>query len=273
MPDKKKQSKSQTTSRDTATVTLNVCDGTRQPISGRVNLLIRINDGAQKQLFANYKKGPSVKFSVPFHDNFEDNYTVLVTADRYRDAGFFPVHVSPVLDTTVNLMLVSTAATYHFLEWEALSAGYPRFAGFLACGGDEAEARTHYEELMQDKQPALASLLNLTAAMSVINLPAGTPLDYFKEIDWDASLAQDRFFGFADQAIVEQVRTAVAQGAFVPEPAPGLFHGDATSSFKQVQFGEANVQLTFHEKTTKKINGVQCIRVEPDIDYYKDLVS
>jgi len=178
---KKKESKPQVTSRDTAKVIVNVFDGTRQPISSKLDLLIRINDGAQKQLFANYKKGPSVTFSVPFHDNFEDNYTVLVKADHYRDAGFFPVHVSPDLDATVDLMLVSKTATYHFLEWEALTADYRRFATFLACGADEAEARAHYEELMKDRQPALASLLNLTAAMSVINLPAGTPLDYFKE--------------------------------------------------------------------------------------------
>jgi hypothetical protein len=31
------------------------------------------------------------------------------------------------------------------------------------------------------------------------------------------------------------------------------------------------VQLTFHENDTKTINGVNCIKVEPDIEYYKDL--
>jgi hypothetical protein len=273
MPKKDKKAELQLASRDKAKLILNVADGTRGPISSKIDLLIRINDGAQKQLFADYKTGPSVTFSVPFDDNFEDNYTVLVTASGFRDAGFFPVTVSPAFDTTIDLMLVPKKAGYRFLDWSAFSAGYPRLASFLACDGDEVEARTHYEDLMDNKQPALASLLNLTAAMSVINLPVGTPLDYFKEIEWDDSLAQDRFFGFADQAIVQQVRTAVAQGEFVPEPAPSLFHGDATSSFKQVQFGEANVQLTFHENTTKKIGGVQCIRVEPDIDYYQDVAA
>ena len=61
------------------------------------------------------------------------------------------------------------------------------------------------------------------------------------------------------------------EGEFAQEPNPGLFHPDATSSFKQIQFGEANVQLTFHEKDTKTIAGVACIKVEPDIDYFKDL--
>ena len=109
--------------------------------------------------------------------------------------------------------------------------------------------------------------------MKTIQLPAKTPLDYFKEVLWDESLAQDRFFGYADRSLVDQVRMAAMEGEFAPEPSPGLFHPDATSSFKQVQFGEANVQLTFHEKDTKTIGGVQCIKVEPDIDYYKDLAA
>lgn len=42
----------------------------------------------------------------------------------------------------------------------------------------------------------------------------------------------------------------------------------ASNSFSPA---EANVQLTFHEKDTETICGVPCIKVEPDIDYYKDL--
>src|SRR5207253_975840 len=122
--------------------------------------------------------------------------------------------------------------------------------------------------LAQKKSLGLASLLNLVEAMRVIHLPTGTPLDYFKTINWDDSLAQDRFFGYADAELIRQVRMAVAQGAFAPEPNPGLFHPDATSSYKQIQFGEANVQLTFHEKNTKTIGGVDCVLVEPNIDYY-----
>jgi hypothetical protein len=125
--------------------------------------------------------------------------------------------------------------------------------------------------LRQNKPPALASLLNLVTAMKTIQLPSKTPLDYFKEILWDDSLAQDRFFGFADKFLVDQVRRAAMESEFAQEPSPRLFHPDATSSFKQIQFGEANVQLTFHEKDTKTIAGVPCIKVEPDIDYFKDL--
>lgn len=44
---------------------------------------------------------------------------------------------------------------------------------------------------------------------------------------------------------VAKVRRAAADGEFAPEPNPELFHPDATSSFRQIEF-EANVQLTFH---------------------------
>lgn len=36
---------------------------------------------------------------------------------------------------------------------------------------------------------------------------------------------------------------------------------------------EANIQLTFHENEKKNIDGLSCILVEPDIDYYKDLAA
>ena len=98
----------------------------------------------------------------------------------------------------------------------------------------------------------------------------GTPLDYFRGIEWD-TLKGDRFFGFALPDLVSKVKQMVSKKLFAPELDPGFFHGDATSSFKEIRFGEANVQLTFHENDKKKIDRELCVRVEPDIDYYKGL--
>ena len=123
---------------------------------------------------------------------------------------------------------------------------------------------------MEDHPDRLACLLNITTAMQQISLPQNTPLDYFRTFDLPA-LAPDRIFGYADATLVDQVRLAAQQGEFDTEPAIDLsLHGDATSSFKQNQFGEANVQLTFHENNRQTIGGVDCVYVEPDIDYYKD---
>jgi hypothetical protein len=258
---------------DEAVIALKVYDGTRNLIAPETRILLRVKDGQQKERFSDYVQSPSINIKVPFFNNFGDNYTVLVTADGYRDAGFFPVKVSSQQDTPVDLMLVPKNAEFAFLSWDNLKSEQSAITTFFSCDGDEGAARQRYEDLAnsRERKPVLASLMNLTAAMSTIFLPSGTPLDYFKEIEWDNTLAQDRFFGFTDHELVTQVRTAASHGLFAPEPNPGLFHGDATSSFKQVQFGEANVQLTFHENTVKDVGGVQCIRVEPDIDYYKDL--
>lgn len=37
-----------------------------------------------------------------------------------------------------------------------------------------------------------------------------------------------------------------------------------------MRFGEANVQLTFHEGESKLIGDVKCVKVECDMDYFKD---
>ncbi len=253
-----------------ATLVVTLYDGTRQAIENK-DILIRIFDGFQKTLFDNERPAATTMFRLPYRDNLADNCTVLASAGGYVDAGFAPVKLSPAVVAMVDLMLLPDKATFRFLTWEAVKAADSIISAFLSRGSSEAEAKTNYDQLRQNKPAALASLLNLATAMKTIQLPSKTPLDYFKQILWDESLAQDRFFGYADQVLVDQVRRAAIEGEFAPEPSPGLFHPDATSSFKQVQFGEANVQLTFHEKDLKKIDGVQCIKVEPDIDYYRDI--
>jgi hypothetical protein len=253
-----------------ATMVVSLYDGTREPIQGK-DFLIRIFDGFQNQLFDKERTAPTTVFRLPYRDNLQDNCTVLASGDGYVDAGFTPVKLSLKAVAMVDLMLLADKADFKFQTWDALKTSDSVISKFIALGSSDAVAEEHYDNLRQTKPAALASLLNLTTAMKAIQLPSKTPLDYFKEILWGESLAQDRFFGYADKSIVDQVRRAAMEGEFVPEPSPGLFHLDATSSFKQIQFGEANVQLTFHENDRKKIGGVDCIKVEPDIDYFKDL--
>jgi hypothetical protein len=252
-----------------ATMVVTLYDETRQPIQGG-KFLTRIFDGFQNQLFDDFRPGPTTLFHLPFHDNLQDNYRVLASGDGFVGAGFSPVAISPKAVAMVDLMLLPSEGDFKFQKWADLKTNDPALAGFLSVGGSASDAKTHYEDLEEDKPAALASLLNLGTALKAIQLPSRTPIDYLKAIDWDASLAQDRFFGYADRSLVDQVRQAAVQGEFAAEPAPGLFHPGATSSFKQIQFGEANVQLTFHENDTKTIDGVACIKVEPDIDYFQD---
>jgi hypothetical protein len=48
--------------------------------------------------------------------------------------------------------------------------------------------------------------------MSQIHLPVGTPLAYLREVVWDDTFAQDRFYAYADKALIDQVKQAAAEG-------------------------------------------------------------
>ena len=256
---------------DTGFVTVNVFDGTRQAMPQGTQILLTVRDGAQNQLFRDYVNGPSVKLELPFHNNFADAYSIVAFANGYEQAGFQPVAIGPNAPAQLDLMLLPKNGDFHFAgaRWTDIVAQKPLLGQIFAASVTGA-ASDAYAELMEDHPDRLACLLNITTAMQQISLPQNSPLDYFKTLDL-AALAPDRIFGYADAELVDQVRLAAQQGEFDIEPAIDLtLHGDATSSFKQNQFGEANVQLTFHEKNRQTINGVDCVYVEPDIDYFKD---
>jgi hypothetical protein len=255
----------------TGFVTVNVFNGARQAMPQGTKILLTVRDGAQNQLFRNYVNGPGVKLELPFHNNFADNYSIVAFADGYEQAGFQPVAIGPNAPDQLDLMLLPKDGAFNFAgaRWTDIRAQKPLLAKIFAASVTGAPGDA-YAQLMEDHPDRLACLLNITTAMQQISLPQNSPLDYFKTLDL-AALAPDRIFGYADAALVDQVRLAAQQGEFDTQPAIDLtLHGDATSSFKQNQFGEANVQLTFHEMNRRTIDGVDCVYVEPDIDYFKD---
>jgi hypothetical protein len=258
----------------TGMILLRVFDGARRPVAPTRKYLARILDGSQRELFARDLSGPGVTFEVPFHDNLDDRYTVLVSASKSLDAGFHPVIVTRDAPVLVDLMLVPKRAAFDFTEadWDLIESSWPAAFNALAFGATSAAARTRYDALIGTPLQA-AGLWNILTTMRDVQLPQGTPLDYLREVIWDGELAPtgDRFFAYADERLITQVEIARQQGLFEPEPNPGLFHQNATRSFKHVAFGEANLQLTFHEGVTKQVNGETWVRIEPDIDYYKDL--
>ena len=260
----------------TAFATVDIFDGTRQPYSGAHQVLMTAIDGNNQTVSRDYHRGASVRFALPFHDNLQDRYTFVASADGYKQAGITPVPVSDKTEQFVRLMLLPENNAFNFAgaAWKTLQTVRPKLAALLAAGApDDAAAEQRYNDLKEPSGGAvLACLLNITTAMEQLFLPAGTPLDYCREVNWeltgDFRLAQDRFFAWADPAILHQLEIARGKG-IVANAAHGL-HPGATRSYKQIRFGEANVQLTFHEKDTKVIGGTTCIRIEPDIDYYRD---
>jgi hypothetical protein len=73
---------------------LRVFDGTRQLFSASAQFLVTITDGNRTQQVRDYYQANDITFDLPFFDNFGDNYTVVVWAKGYKQAGFTPVTLS-----------------------------------------------------------------------------------------------------------------------------------------------------------------------------------
>jgi len=256
----------------TAAIHIQVFSGARTPMPAETQVLFTVMDGYQKILLRDYYRS-SLLVQVPFHGNFGDNYTVVAWAEGYEQAGFTPVSVTPGTQTQVSLMLLCKDASFDFkrAEWNALAASHPDYVRILSAGtGDPEAARTRYMKLIEDRPAVLACFFNLVTAMADIHLPAGTPNDYLKQLNWE-QMDQDRFLAWSDPMLVSQVAQAAGQGMFAPSVGTALFHPGATRSWKEVQFGEASVKFTFHEADTTMIDGKPCVKVEVGVDYFKDL--
>lgn len=255
-----------------APLTIALFDTPEHQMTQGVELLLRIRNNSDVDASLS-TKGPVIQTSLPFHDGPFDNYTVMVSAPGFRDTGDF-VTADPKVHRILKLLMVPKDQRLSFAAWTDLGQSHPEICRFLGFGCDDAGAQARYAELQRDKPLALACLMNLVTAMGDIDLGGGkTPLDYFQGVAWDSGLAQDRFFGYADPALVPAVQTASREGRFQEEKDPWILHPGATLSYKQTDFDYSNVQLTFHGNDTMEIGGVACIKVEPDMDVYKDLVN
>lgn len=256
------------------TLTVAVYDGARKLLPSAAQVLYTIRDGNQKTVVRDYFQSAQMSFtSLPFYNNFGDNYTVIAWTEGHVQAGFTPVKLSPNTPQRVDLMLLRKDATYHFggATWKIVQAKRPALARILAAdASSDAVARDRYRELVEHRPAALACVLNVATALEQIYLRTGSPLDHLHRIVQDDSLKQDRFYAYAGPELLDLVREAVQFGVFDPQPGSGVFHPGATASFKQTQFGEANVQITFHEADRCVIDAVDCCKVELDIDYFKD---
>lgn len=256
---------------------VNVYDGSRRYISNDIDLLVTIRDGMQKVLVnkETYNQ-PAIEFSVPFNDNAADNYNVVVFADDHREVGFYPIKVSKNYPAIVDLMLIPNDAGLDFTEarWGNLEEHHEVLFKLLSAGATGEAAKKRYEDFKKKTPGSLAAFFNVATAARDVTLPVGKALSYFKEMIWDEErMGEDRFFVFADEALVTQIKQAAAQGAFESQPGLDINHPGATCSYKQKQFGEANIQFSFHEKTKKTIGSTPCVKLELDMDYHRDFLA
>lgn len=267
----------------TAEILLRLVDGRRQPFDSAADLLLTVRDGNQNTVVSRFVTcGPSGEIHVEklrVHDNLADRYTVLVSTRHHTDAGFTPVTVKADTQQTLDLMLLRREASFDFAAFDQIAISHPDTHS-LICGGSTTpgEGERIYNDLKTDNAFALACLLNITTALTQITLSPAPgidpmPLRSFKalRLDPDHAPQRDRFFAWVDRRLVQQVAGTVgAAGVNTVVPAPKGLHPGATSSFKQADFGEGNVQFTFHENDRQPLDGTECVGIEVDIDYFRD---
>ena len=267
---------------DTTSLRIKLFDGQRRLVDPAIEPYVRVfdNDTPSRKLGDQYKKANSFFFpDLPFTNNFVDNFRVIATADNHYDTGYFPVKMPKNQVRELNLMLLPKSHKFDFsaAQWERLENSRPELFKVLHDSTNEAADRVRYEQLRDSEPSALAGLLNITSALDELKLPRDSDksaLSYFTSMIWDKAAdeapAQDRLYAWASTELLDRVVEAADEGYFGREPLAGLVHHGASRSYKYKAFGEANIQITFHENAPAP-EGM--VKVEADLDYYKNLAA
>ena len=265
--------------------TLRIVDGERREVSGDCRLLVTARNGNGEVPFRGFVNQSPVRLPLEVAGTaFGDRYSILVSAKHQRDTGYFPIELGGNR-REIFLMQLPRGSRYRFLSYEQATQDPRDLAALID--------KTEYDRLKDHSsgQPALACLLNVAVGLEQTPLPdlgektppVGTvvdpqrPLSYFRAVitEGDHPPAQDRFFAWVDPSLVQMLRAVDQHGKGLAgsqfEKAPKALHKGATVSFKQKDFGEANVQLSFHEETRHQFQ--PWILVEADIDYYHDKLA
>ena len=84
--------------------------------SRRRKFLVTVTDGTRTQHIRDYYPENDITFDLPFFDNFGDDYSVVVWAEGYKQAGFAPVTLSDQYLKTLDIMLISDDPGFSFLK-------------------------------------------------------------------------------------------------------------------------------------------------------------
>jgi len=226
-----------------------------------------------------FVNSPDVRFAgLPFFDNLNDRYRVVVSDGHYQDAGLFPVTVKAGAEIGIDLMMVAKNPVYNFAQagFANLTAIDPKISDIFSADlkGDTAAAAQRWSGKFETA-PVPACVLNILTIMANSTLAGGQQiLGFLKQMIWDADgankMAQDRFFGWADKTLVDSLQQQPQAGDVRFAPADASLHPGATRSWKAKQYSEANLQLTFHENDAPPAGQPNLVKVEPDIDYFDD---
>jgi|GEM_PF-398164 len=278
------------------TLIVTVYDGTRRPLTATTPVLLRVFDGNQKELVSGFYRGSSVSFEgLPVRDNGSDRLRVVAWTKGYDTEGVVGVKIAAGKTVSAAIMLLPRDSQFVFEPWSSLRAHFGWLADLLAHGtADDDEAQTRYDQLIADDPAALAAVLNITTAGNQVEVGGSKFTSYFKELIWqeqrqewrmhrmvgfnpandsEHAMRHDRFWAWADRSLVAQVRQGVAEGKFFREVGFQYFHPLATSSFKERALNEGHIHVSFYEKDTRVIDGVECVLLEIHLDLYQDLLA
>jgi hypothetical protein len=136
---------------------------------------------------------------------------------------------------------------------------------------DGESAATRFADLKEvDGGRVMACLLNLATIAESTFLPEKNLVDYLVELEWP-SMERDRVFAWARPELIGQLEIAEGQGGYAV--VPHVAHDGATRSYKENLFNEANLQITLHENDRKQLGADNCVRIELDVDYFRDSLS
>src|SRR5690242_10792229 len=133
---------------DTCSLTINLFDGSRQPLPAEVQTLITVRNGNQKEVIRQFFHNSTVTVKdLEFFDNFGDNYTVVVSADGFEQAGFTPIPATPKSPGEIDIMLLKKDGDFNFSQalWDMLDDNSPT-KKLLAAGVTPTEARNRYDD-------------------------------------------------------------------------------------------------------------------------------
>jgi len=257
----------------TDAIELDIYDGTRRLMAPGAETLVRLIDtGTGKEVFSRFVNNPVVLIKgLPYHDNFQDNYSIVVSPKGYKQGGVFPVKLLQGKTVKADVMVLPQKGRFDFSQasWPALQESDPEFIALLAAGLDQPAARQRYETLMAERPDVLAALLNITTALSQIRLGGQDWLSYLKQLDWSGSMEPYGFGAWADASVTAQITRAVKAGQLSSESLKGFFHPGSTLSVKQQQLPVANVHFIVFGNQRRVINGIKCVYISVHIDAYR----
>lgn len=242
----------------TARLTVVVCDGWGRPLpENSVDIRVKTERGG-------------------------DTFTIKASAPGFQASELEHLTLPPE-GGTVYLMLRPKHARFDLndVTFEHLPLSDPELFQRIICQSLAAEnCEAAYNDLLLHRRDKLAALINMAAALEHMKIGGRSAFSYFQAVSFDDTLQRDRFYAYIDRAVVLQLKATTAAGPCGVQSGETCFtrlrffrllHHNATSSFKETDLDRANVQLTFNEKDVRTINGIECVRVETDIDYYRGL--